>query len=58
MKMTIFRKAGMQAAMLALCTSALYTMPMMAQDRPHRHLRRARWARGHGGPGMGDQVSF
>ncbi len=32
MKMTIFRKAGMQAAMLALCASALYAMPMMAQD--------------------------
>ena len=32
MNITIFRKAGMQAAMLALCTGALCTVPMMAQD--------------------------
>ena len=32
MKMTIFRKAGRQMAMLALCATTLYVAPMMAQD--------------------------
>jgi periplasmic protein CpxP/Spy len=32
MKMTMFRKAGVQAAVLALCTTTLYVAPMMAQD--------------------------
>jgi periplasmic protein CpxP/Spy len=32
MKMTMFRKAGMQTAMLALCATALYVAPIMAQD--------------------------
>jgi periplasmic protein CpxP/Spy len=32
MKMTMFRKAGIQAAVLALCTTTLYVAPMMAQD--------------------------
>lgn len=57
MNMKIFRKAGVQAALLALCTSALCTMPIMAQDTtppppPQGQMR------GHGGPGMGDQVEF
>ena len=58
MKMTIFRKAGMQAAMLALCTSALYTMPVMAQDTTPPPPPQGQMGRGHGGPGMGDQVEF
>ena len=32
MKMTMFRKAGVQAAVLALCATMLYVAPMMAQD--------------------------
>src|ERR1700735_3694321 len=32
MKITMFRKAGMQAAVMALCTTTLYVAPMMAQD--------------------------
>ncbi|HEY6413108.1 MAG TPA: hypothetical protein VIX42_05445 [Edaphobacter sp.] len=32
MKMTMFRKAGIQTAILALCTTTLYVAPMMAQD--------------------------
>ena len=57
MNMAILRKAGIQAAMLALCTSALCTIPMMAQDTtppapPQGQMR------GHGGPGRGNQVEF
>ncbi len=58
MKMTIFRKAGMQAAMLALCTSALCTMPVMAQDTTPPPPPQGQMGRGHGGPGMGNQVEM
>lgn len=58
MKMTIFRKAGMQAAMLAVCTGALCSMPMMAQDTTPPPPPQGQMGRGHGGPGMGDQVEF
>ncbi len=55
MKMTMFRKAGMHTAMLALCVTALYVAPMMAQDAapppPADHAR--------GGPGQrGDQLEM
>ncbi|HMH12843.1 MAG TPA: Spy/CpxP family protein refolding chaperone [Edaphobacter sp.] len=56
MKMTMFRKAGMQTAMLALCTTTLYVAPMMAQDTappapPAGQMR--------GGPGhRGDMVEM
>jgi periplasmic protein CpxP/Spy len=46
MKMTIFRKAGIKAAILALCTATLYVAPMMGQDAappPAGHM-----AGGHG----------
>jgi periplasmic protein CpxP/Spy len=33
MKMTTFRKAGMRAAMVALCSCTLCAAPMMAQDQ-------------------------
>lgn len=55
MKMTMFRKAGVQAAVLALCATTLYVAPMMAQDEapppPAGHAR--------GGPGeRGDRVAM
>jgi protein CpxP len=56
MKMTMFRKAGMQAAVLALCTTTLYVAPLMAQDTapPPPAAGQAR-----GGPGQrGDQVEM
>jgi periplasmic protein CpxP/Spy len=58
MNMTSFRKAGMQAAMLAVCTGALCTVPMMAQDATPPPPPQGEMGRGHGGPGMGDQVEF
>jgi periplasmic protein CpxP/Spy len=58
MNMTSFRKAGMQAAMLAVCTGALCTVPMMAQDTTPPPPPQGQMGRGHGGPGMGDQVEF
>ncbi|HEY6376572.1 MAG TPA: Spy/CpxP family protein refolding chaperone [Edaphobacter sp.] len=59
MKMTIFRKAGMQAAILAVCTSALLTMPMRAQDTTPPAPPQGQMGRGRGGPGMGgNQVEF
>ena len=58
MNMKIFRKAGMQAAMLALCTSALCTMPMMAQDTTPPAAPQGQMGRGRGGPGMGNQVEM
>lgn len=59
MKMTIFRKAGMQVAMLAVCTGALWTMPMMAQDTTPPPPPQGQMGRGRGGPGMGgNQVEF
>ena len=58
MKMTIFRKAATQAAMLALCTSAMWTMPMMAQDTTPPAPPQGQMGRGHGGPGMGNQVEM
>jgi protein CpxP len=55
MKMTMFRKTGMQAAMLALCTTTLYVAPMMAQDTapPPPQAGQMR-----GGPGRGDMVEM
>jgi protein CpxP len=56
MKMTMFRKAGIQTAILALCATTLYVAPMMAQDTappppPAGHAR--------GGPGeRGDRVEM
>jgi periplasmic protein CpxP/Spy len=56
MKMTLFRKAGVQGAVLALCTATLYVAPMMAQDAapaapPAGQMR--------GGPGhRGDMVEM
>ena len=58
MNMKILRKAGMQAAMLALCTSALCTMPMMAQDTTPPAAPQGQMGRGRGGPGMGNQVEM
>jgi protein CpxP len=58
MNMKVFRKAGMQAAMLALCTSALCTMPMMAQDTTPPAAPQGQMGRGRGGPGMGNQVEM
>jgi periplasmic protein CpxP/Spy len=58
MNMTSFRKARMQAAMLAVCTGALCTVPMMAQDTTPPPPPQGQMGRGHGGPGMGDQVEF
>ena len=58
MNMKVFRKAGMQAAMLALCTSALCTMPMMAQDTTPPAAPQDQMGRGRGGPGMGNQVEM
>ncbi len=50
MNMTMFRRAAMRAATLALCTTVLCGMPVMAQDTsapppPPDHMG------GHGGPG-------
>jgi protein CpxP len=58
MNMKILRKAGMQAAMLALCTGALCTMPMMAQDTTPPAAPQGQMGRGRGGPGMGNQVEM
>ena len=57
MNITIFRKAGMQAAMLALCTSALCTMPMIAQDTTPPAAPQGQTGRGPGGP-RGNQVEM
>ncbi len=56
MKMTIFRSSGMQAAALALCTTALCAMPVMAQDPPAPPQGQM----GHGGHGKyeGRQVEM
>src|SRR5260370_36704689 len=52
MNMTMFRRAAMRAATLALCTTVLCAMPMIAQDTapppPPDHMG------GHGGPGHMD----
>jgi protein CpxP len=53
MKMTTFCKPMMQAAVLALCTTALCAVPMMAQDNPAPQQQDQAGAQGgrHGGPG-------
>ena len=56
MKMTMFRKAGIQGAILALCATTLYVAPMMAQDAapPAPQAGQMR-----GGPGhRGDMVEM
>jgi periplasmic protein CpxP/Spy len=61
MKMTMFRKPILQAAILALCTTALSTVPMMAQDNaatPQQDQAGPQGGR-HGGPGREEhQIEF
>jgi Spy/CpxP family protein refolding chaperone len=54
MTMMTFCKPRMQAAVLALCTTALCAVPMMAQDNPAPQQQDQAGAQGgrHGGPGM------
>jgi protein CpxP len=54
MKMTTFCKPMMQAAVLALCTTALCAVPMMAQDNtaPQQQDQAGPQGGRHGGPGM------
>jgi periplasmic protein CpxP/Spy len=50
MKMTTFRKAGIRAAMVALCSCTLCVLPMMAQDQaPASPQGPPREGRGPGG---------
>jgi periplasmic protein CpxP/Spy len=60
MKMTMFRKALLQVAVLALGTIALVALPVMAQDPPPPPQGQAGPQHGHGGPGgmRGNQVEF
>jgi periplasmic protein CpxP/Spy len=62
MKMTMFRKPIMQAAILALCTTALSTVPMMAQDNsatPQQQDQAGPQGGRHGGPGREEhQIEF
>ena len=53
MKMTTFCKPMMQAAVLALCTTALCAVPMMAQDNPAPQQQDQAGPQGgrHGGAG-------
>jgi Spy/CpxP family protein refolding chaperone len=53
MNMTLFGRPGMRAAKLALCTTVLWAMPMMAQDNatpPPTQEQTGRMS-GHGGHG-------
>ena len=62
MKMTMFRKAMTRAAILALCTTALSTVPMMAQDNsapPQQQDQAGPQGGRNGGPGREErQVEF
>jgi protein CpxP len=62
MNMTMFRKPIMQAAILALCTTALSTMPMVAQDNsapPQQQDQAGPQGGRHGGPGREEhQIEF
>ena len=56
MKMTMFRKVGLQTTILALCATTLYVAPMMAQDTAPPP---AGAGQGRGGPGQrGDQLAM
>jgi protein CpxP len=59
--MTLFRKPVLQAALLALCTTALSALPVMAQDpAPSAQDQAAPPNGGHRGPGQREehQVDF
>jgi protein CpxP len=61
MDMTIFRRPILQAAILALCTTALSTMPLMAQDNsaPQQQDQAGPQGGRHGGPGREEhQIEF
>jgi periplasmic protein CpxP/Spy len=62
MDMTMFRRPILQAAILALCTTALSTMPMRAQDNsaPQQQQDQTGPQGGrHGGPGREEhQIEF
>jgi len=62
MNIAMFRKPIMQAAILALCTTALSTMPMVAQDNPappQQQDQAGPQGGRHGGPGREEhQIEF